>query len=163
MIYLMLCTVVVLGSAEHCFSTQEGSNTAVMVAVQHLLFKNHNAIDLTPPIIGAREVQATPVEQGTLFASPDGSMNDCSLAAPCSAHTAFSRLTPGDTLFLRGGTYDIAAALRPGNSGRENNPIIIESYPGETAILEGHYSSAEDVANSPNNRTSGIVLGRDHS
>ncbi len=64
---------------------------------------------------------------------------------------------------MRGGTYDITSALRPGNSGLIDNPIIIESYPGETAILEGHYSSADDVNNNPNGRTSGIRLGSEHS
>jgi lysophospholipase L1-like esterase len=134
-----------------------------MVAVQTLLLNKQNTTIPAAPVIGAREVQSTPVEQGTLFAAPDGSLEECSLDTPCSIRTAFSQLDPGNILFLRGGTYDITTALRPGNSGLKNNPIIIESYPGETAILEGHYSSAEDVSNNPDGRTSGIRLGSDHS
>jgi lysophospholipase L1-like esterase len=161
-IYLLLC-IVLTDLPGSCFAGQTETNTAVMVAVQTLLFNNHDTTAPAPSIIGAREVQSSPVEQGTLFAAPDGRLNDCTPNAPCSVRTAFSRLTPGDTLFLRGGTYDVTAPLRPGNSGLEDNPIIIESYPGETAILEGHYSSAEDVSNNPGGRTSGIRLGNDHS
>ncbi len=115
------------------------------------------------PVIGARPVPATPVGQGTLFAAPDGSLNACSHAVPCAIRTAFARLNPGDILFLRGGTYDTTTSLSPGHSGQIDHPIIIESYPGETAILAGRYRSAADVINHPDGRTSGIRIGRDLS
>ncbi len=131
-------------------SQQEATQTGETVAV-------------TSPTIGARQVSSTPADQGTLFAAPNGSLNSCSDDTPCSIQTAFSQLAPGDILFLRGGIYDITSALRPGSSGLIDNPIIIESYPEETAILEGHYRSAADVNNNPNGRTSGIRLGSTHN
>ncbi len=118
---------------------------------------------VTSPTIGARQVESTPVEQGTLFAAVNGSQNSCSHDTPCSIQTAFAQLEPGDILFLQGGTYDITSPLIPNNSGLVDHPISIESYPGETAILEGHYQSAADVNNNPNGRTSGIRLGSSHS
>ena len=136
---------------------------SILPAIFFLLFNNQSIAPLELPTIGAEPVQSTAIEQGTLFASPDGSMNDCSQGTPCSVHTAFAQLVPGDILFLRGGTYDITNSLSPGSSGLAENPITIESYPGELAILAGHYSSADDVTNDPNGRTSGIRLGSGHS
>lgn len=45
------------------------------------------------------------------------------------------RLQPGDTLYLRGGTYYERAALT--RSGTAERPITIRGYPGELAILDG--------------------------
>lgn len=97
-----------------------------------------------PP--GPRPVAATPLERGTLFAAPDGSGETCSREAPCDLRTAFSKFEPGSALFLRGGVYPIReTGLHTGPlKGAPEKPIIIESYPGEWAVLEGEYQSAED-------------------
>jgi len=153
------------GSCEAAaMASQHEQKAAMMAVVKTLLLNKYNNTGTTlSTTIGARDVPSTPVEQGTLFASPDGTLGNCSHDIPCSIQTAFAQLTPGDILFLRGGTYAMSTAMRPGNSGLADNPIVIESYPGERAILEGQYSSAEDVANNPGGRTSGIRLGTDHS
>lgn len=114
-------------------------------------------------IIGARGVESTPVDKGTLFASIEGNEYSCSHDKPCSIQTAFSQLKAGDVLFLRGGEYTITASLIPAVSGTADNPIIIESYPAELAILEGNYITSDDVNNNPDERTSGIRLGNDHN
>ena len=51
-------------------------------------------------------------------------------------------LSAGDTLYVRGGYYhcqsnniDLGAGV--GNSGTSNAPIVIASYPGETAVIHG--------------------------
>ena len=48
---------------------------------------------------------------------------------------AVTKLRPGDTLYLRGGTYyeQVYLAL----TGRPDAPITIRSYPGEQAIIDG--------------------------
>ncbi len=51
---------------------------------------------------------------------------------------AFRRLQPGDTLFLRGGTY-FESSLVLSNSGTESQPIVIRGYPGETAVIDSGY------------------------
>ncbi|MBW3598016.1 MAG: hypothetical protein KY475_12155 [Planctomycetes bacterium] len=57
-------------------------------------------------------------------------------AAPWKTLTfALRRLEPGETLYLRGGTYYEKASLT--RSGAEEAPITICSYPGELAILDG--------------------------
>lgn len=48
---------------------------------------------------------------------------------------ALRRLQPGQTLYLRGGTYYEKVSLS--QSGTADAPITIRAYPGETAILDG--------------------------
>jgi hypothetical protein len=45
------------------------------------------------------------------------------------------KLTAGDTLYVRGGTYNESVILR--NSGTANKQIGLEAYPGENPILNG--------------------------
>ena len=48
---------------------------------------------------------------------------------------AVRQLEPGDTLYLRGGTYFEKAGLT--RSGTEAAPITISGYPGELAVVDG--------------------------
>jgi len=57
-------------------------------------------------------------------------------AAPLrTLKTALRRLKPGDTLYLRGGTYYESVSLS--QSGAAEAPITIGSYPGEIAVIDG--------------------------
>ena len=110
-------------------------------------------------IIGHRPVTDTDISLATKFASPTGNGNG-TIENPYSIVDAFSSLVSGDVLFLRGGTYDIPdIGLRVTNkSGTENNPIIIESYPGETAILDGKNRTPQDVIDGTYNTYYGFYL-----
>ena len=46
-----------------------------------------------------------------------------------------ARLKPGDTLYLRGGTYYECVTMAV--AGTPEKPITVRSYPGELAILDG--------------------------
>jgi hypothetical protein len=62
--------------------------------------------------------------------------HDGSLAKPWqTVNHALRHLKPGDTLYLRGGTYyeNIYLAL----AGRKEAPITIRAYPGEQAVIDG--------------------------
>jgi hypothetical protein len=48
---------------------------------------------------------------------------------------ALRRLKPGDTLYLRGGTYYEKASLS--RSGTAEAPITVAAYPGELAVIDG--------------------------
>jgi hypothetical protein len=52
-----------------------------------------------------------------------------------SINFALTQLSPGDTLYLRGGVYYENVALRL--TGRADAPITLRSFPGEQAILDG--------------------------
>jgi hypothetical protein len=73
------------------------------------------------------------------FAAPDGTPGgDGSLAAPWDLATALASpaaLAPGSTLWLRGGTY--AGAFTSTLTGTAEAPIVVRSYPGELAVLDG--------------------------
>ena len=49
---------------------------------------------------------------------------------------ALSLAQPGDTVLLRGGTYEPSATLVLDQSGVEGSPIALWAYPGETVVLD---------------------------
>ena len=74
---------------------------------------------------------------GNLYVSTSGNdTNDGSFSKPFKTIThGASVLQPGDTLFIRGGTYTEQIKIR--NSGTANQPIIIKGYPSEEIIVDG--------------------------
>lgn len=85
------------------------------------------------------------------YASPTGTGSTCSLASPCSLQTAFSNeavMGPGDTLWLRGGTY-YGKYLSTLDGG------TVRSYTGEWAVIDGyvHTTLAADLDASSGNFT----------
>lgn len=50
---------------------------------------------------------------------------------------AVSIVKPGDTILMRDGTYKLKQGVWVGTSGTTDARIVIKSYPGETAILDG--------------------------
>lgn len=103
------------------------------------------AVEFTEPVstgsIGAKAIRSTSLNKGSIFVSTNGKNNSCTNAIPCSLATALSKLKAGDTLFLKGGTYSLSMnglkRVTISKDGTASNPIIIESYPGEKAIIEG--------------------------
>ena len=97
-------------------------------------------------MIGVREVKATSKNKGKLFASPNGQGDCMSYDNACDIYTAIGKLSQtNNVLFLRGGTYHMNKQLLITKRGTKNKPIIIESYPGEHAILDG--GATIDTAN----------------
>lgn len=60
---------------------------------------------------------------------------------------SLTQLSPGDTLYIRGGVY-YEHAISTGLSGTAMAPITIQSYPGERAVLDGGVSYFKDAPNS---------------
>jgi len=99
--------------------------------------------------IGMRAVKSTSVSKGTLFTSPKGrDTNSGSKESPYDLKTALTKLKPGSVLFLRGGSYEFKydgqrdATIT--KSGTVSDPIIIESYPGENAVIDGSKLNTTD-------------------
>lgn len=72
------------------------------------------------------------------FAKADGS-GDCSVSKPCALAFALGKSSPvraGDTLWLRGGTYqgNVISML----TGSEGKPVTVRQYPGERATIDGN-------------------------
>lgn len=85
-------------------------------------------------------LSATHVSAASYYISPTGSdSNSGSISSPwANWKHACQYLSPGDTLYARGGTYNDQLV---GNywtvSGTQNAPITFAAYPGETPIFEG--------------------------
>ena len=59
---------------------------------------------------------------------------------------AISRLSAGDTLLVRGGTY-LESEVRIAVSGTTNANIVVRSHPGETAILDAGFAQFRAAGN----------------
>ncbi len=77
-----------------------------------------------------------PAPSKTYYVTPTGSGTTCNLASPCVLSSAISQAQAGQAIVLRGGTYYQGEFTLP-RSGSSGAPIVLRSYPGETAILDG--------------------------
>ena len=83
-----------------------------------------------------RPETAIPPAEDTFYASASGDGTACSLVTPCTLVEALNQAQAGDQVMLRGGVYYAGQITLP-RSGAEGAPIVIRSYPGETAALDG--------------------------
>lgn len=81
------------------------------------------------------------------YAAPDGlPTGNGSINNPWNLKTALSHpatVQPGDTIYLRGGTYNVPLidlGFRSTLTGTAENPIKVMSYPGEWAVIDGNVS-----------------------
>lgn len=84
---------------------------------------------------------ATTAAATTYYVSTNGSdanlgTSNAPFATPQKAVAA--SLAPGDTIYIRGGTYALTAKVSPGSSkvGAAGNPIKFWAYPGEQPIFD---------------------------
>ena len=82
------------------------------------------------------------------YVSTNGSnSNNGSLNSPWQTlQYALGRLSPGDTLYLRGGTYYVQNASTS-LKGTASAPITIRSYPGERASIDGGTPDFRNTSN----------------
>ena len=73
-----------------------------------------------------------------IFVSPNGDDNNTgTIDKPFkSIPIALGFAQPGDTVYLRGGVYNISATIKPPRSGTAGNLINLWAYPGETPVLD---------------------------
>ncbi|MGW1603964.1 silent information regulator protein Sir2 [Streptomyces eurythermus] len=109
-----------------------------------------------PPHLGAGAATAT---AGTvLYVSPAGTDGAAGTeSAPTTLTSAISRITPGGTIYLRGGTYRQSATVTipDGSDGTSAARTTLTAYPGEKPVLD--FSAQTE---SPSNR--GIQLFADY-
>ncbi len=86
------------------------------------------------------------ISTGEFFAAPYGSASgDGSINNPWDLKTALTRtqtvVPPGSTVWLRGGVYNVPTAdlgFTSTLSGTSANPVMVASYPGEWATIDGN-------------------------
>ncbi len=73
----------------------------------------------------------------TFVVSPQGNdQNPGTLEQPWrTMYKANVNLQPGDTVLVRGGTYQ--EQIKPVNDGVSGSPIVYAAMPGETVVIEG--------------------------
>ncbi len=65
-------------------------------------------------------------------------LNPGTLAAPFrTLNKAIGLVQPGETIFLRGGTYPLSASVIITSSGKPGAMISLHAYPGERPVLDG--------------------------
>ena len=84
----------------------------------------------------------------TYYASPSGSdTNSGTLASPWKTLTnSLTKISAGDTLNLRSGTY-YEGSITTSIKGTASAPIVIQSYPGERAVIDGGVADYKTVPN----------------
>ena len=77
----------------------------------------------------------------TMYVSPTGlNTNPGTISLPYkSIHKAVDLVRPGDTIFVRGGTYmlDSTIRIKASKTGTVNARIYLWAYPGERVVLDG--------------------------
>jgi hypothetical protein len=93
----------------------------------------------------------TPPPSGSaLYVAPNGTDSAAGTqSAPTTLTSAISRITPGGTIYLRGGTYRYSQTITipPTNNGTASARTKLSAYPGETPVL--NFSA---MAEAPANR-----------
>ncbi|WFE22177.1 right-handed parallel beta-helix repeat-containing protein [Solwaraspora sp. WMMD937] len=90
-----------------------------------------------------------PPSGDTLYVAPNGSDSASgTVSNPTTLTSAITRIAPGGTIYLRGGTYRYSQTITiaQGNSGTSSARKNLYAYPGETPILN-FSAQSEDSAN----------------
>lgn len=75
----------------------------------------------------------------TYFASPDGIGDGSSYFSPTTFAAGVSKLSkPGDTLYLKEGTYEFTDKFSINKQGTSSKRIVIAGYPGDRVVLDFH-------------------------
>jgi hypothetical protein len=69
--------------------------------------------------------------------------------------TAMNTAVAGDTIYVRGGTYNLSSTISISKNGTAANPFSMLAYPDETPILDFH----GEAYNAMNNGQRGISIG----
>ncbi|QLQ36362.1 cellulose-binding domain-containing protein [Micromonospora robiginosa] len=103
----------------------------------------------TTPAPTAAPPTTPPPTGGAVYAAPNGTAGAAGTQAnPTTVAAAITRVGAGGTVYLRGGTYNLAqtVTVAAGNDGTSSARKNLYAYPGETPILN-FSAMGEDPAN----------------
>jgi hypothetical protein len=79
-----------------------------------------------------------------LFVAQDGSSNGSgTIEDPIDLETAIKYVLPGETIFMRGGTYTKPITIRSEYSGEEGKLKTLAPYNGEEVVFDGKYETGD--------------------
>ena len=88
------------------------------------------------------------VHAATYYVSTTGGGNACTQSQPCGNIATGCKMKAGDTLYLRGGTYNqgiLSSQMRIPSGTSWSNPVTIAGYPGETVTLKPSSGSILEI------------------
>ncbi|MFC8448652.1 carbohydrate-binding protein [Kitasatospora sp. NPDC057223] len=121
-----------------------GSNTVRFTPTTAAGLPNIDYLD-----VEVADTTTPPPTGSALYVAPGGSDGAAGTqSAPTTLTSAISRVTPGGTIYLRGGTYSYAqtVTIPDGKNGTSSARTTLSAYPGETPVLN-FAAQAEDPAN----------------
>jgi hypothetical protein len=122
-----------------------GSNTIRLSPTASVGLPNIDYLDADVP----GDTTTPPPSGSALYVAPNGTDSAAGTqSAPTTLTSAISRITPGGTIYLRGGTYRYSqtVTIPAGNNGTASDRTELAAYPGETPVLN-FSAQSEDPAN----------------
>jgi hypothetical protein len=117
-------------------ATGTGSAVRVTMEADQALTAHFVAADEPRP----SPCEAVPPSGRAYYASPAGTGTACTLAAPCALTTAAGKPGPGETVYLRGGTYPPQGSRLSFDVSRSGDPnrgwITFAAFPCELPIID---------------------------
>jgi hypothetical protein len=106
-------------------------------------------VDSATVTVTGGDAPSAPTTRVGYYAAPNGtSGGDGSMARPWDLSTALAggngRVQPGDTVWLRGGTY--TGKYRSTLTGTAGRPIVVRGYPAERAVIDAASSASTPSA-----------------
>ena len=81
------------------------------------------------------------IDSNAIYVTPNGN-GDGSISSPCSIYDAIWSVKSGQTIYLRGGTYNLEEIIYIESSGSKDNYKSIKNYPEEKVIIT---STSENI------------------
>jgi hypothetical protein len=122
-----------------------GSNTIRLSPTASVGLPNIDYLDADVP----GDTTTPPPSGSALYVAPNGTDSAAGTqSAPTTLTSAISRITPGGTIYMRGGTYRYSqtVTIPAGNNGTASDRTELAAYPGETPVLN-FSAQSEDPAN----------------
>src|SRR5215468_2330229 len=100
-----------------------------------------SAVNAAGESANSNQASATPqaTSSGDIFVAPNGTdSNPGTMAAPTTLSSAITRVQPGQTIQMRGGTYNLSATITiaRGNDGTASQQKNIFAFGGERPVLD---------------------------
>ncbi|MFC8722698.1 carbohydrate-binding protein [Kitasatospora sp. NPDC057198] len=134
---------------------RSGSNTIRLTPTGAAGLPNLDYLDAE---VTTSSTTTPPPTANALYVAPNGTDGAAGTqSAPTTLTSAISRIAPGGTIYLRGGTYAYSKSVTvpAGSNGTAAARTTLSAYPGETPVLD-FSAMSEDPANR------GLVVNADY-
>jgi hypothetical protein len=141
------------GVVTHIALTRASATSLLLLttcSAQALVSGGGNLVDIASwTATNNQEGTLSELVQGKFMSTTGSDSNVGSEASPWRTLSAsLPKLVPGDTLYIRGGTYTENGITVSNVNGTASQGIAVKNYPGETPIFDGGYTQFRSIGNS---------------